>query len=99
MLKFITKIIIVMLICFGIGKVFYQVECYSLNNCRVIDKNDGIVTIVDTRGHSWEHYMMDTNEGFELYKSLNEGDKVKVKWFPNHTDSYIEDDIIVRIAK
>lgn len=99
MFKVISKIIIVLIICLGMGKIFYQVECYSLDNCKVTQKNDGIVTIVDTRGHYWDYYMMDTDKEFKLYKNLNEGDRVKVKWFPNHTDSNIEDDIIVRIAK
>ena len=61
------------------------VECHYTQDATITAlEEDGEVVLVDARGEEWSFF----GEGYEV------GQEVKVTFYTNHTDRYINDDVV-----
>lgn len=77
--------VLVLMVMFSVTVQACKFECHYSRIGKVIDVHKDIVTVEDKTGNIWEF----EGDGFAV------NDKVKLKFFTNHTDTKIEDDEIV----
>ena len=85
------KIIIIIITIVLCGACSYYEHNYTRGNCKIVQINDGILTIEDFGGNYWDIYK--PNSGFQV------GDIVVLKMHDNLTPHTIEDDIIKGIIQ
>ena len=74
-------ILLIVCICYGVG---YYEHNYIRPNCEVTQICDGIVTVIDETGKTWD---------FKA-KGYNVGDIIDIKMYDNNTSAYVYDDIV-----
>lgn len=82
------KIIITILIMIVFCGVCHFEHNYTREDCEVIQKCDGIITVVDQCGFTWDYYGSDAKVG----------QRVDLKMYDNLTSAYIFDDEIMDIV-
>lgn len=82
------KILIGILLVAMVMAVGYYDTHYTRKDCIVIQHCDGIATIEDTKGWTWDY--MDSD--------LKVGDKVDAKMYTNRTPDTIDDDEVIGIV-
>lgn len=77
---------LVVVVMFAILFQAFKFECHYSRMGKVTNVQDEVITVVDDKtGNIWEF----EGDGFAV------NDKIKLKFFTNHTDEKIEDDYIV----
>lgn len=89
MMHKIQSILFVVILIGGFCFCSYYEHHYTRENCIVTQVNNSCITVKDKCGFYWDF----EDEGF------NKGDKVTLKMFDNCTNSYIEDDEIVKVIR
>lgn len=89
-MKRIQSIIFAIILIGGFCFCNYYEHHYTRDECIVTRIENNVVTVKDKCNFIWE---------FESDEELSKGDKVKLKMFDNCSDSYIEDDEIVKVIK
>ena len=84
-MKKIIFAIVCMSVLFGVS---HYENNYTRESCVVVKAYDGMATIEDSRGFTWDY------EG----GNLNVGDVVDLKMHTNNTTSYIDDDVITKVV-
>ena len=85
------KIIVAVLVIGAVLGISYFEHNYTREECEVIQICDGIVTVVDGCGFTWD-FEKENND-------LEVGDFVTLKMFDNISSANIEDDVITKIIK
>ncbi len=88
--KFCCSLIMIMIL-FSVLGLFGVVEStYTIKNCKVIDIDNDIVTVIDNRNNEWKFYV-DNDSDIVI------GDNVDLVMDNNHTDYTITDDEVKRV--
>lgn len=83
--------LIVMIMMLSVLGLFGVIEStYTIKDCRVIDVDNDIVTVIDNRQNEWKFYVDDDSD-------IDVGDNVDLVMNNNHTDYTIEDDVVKRV--
>lgn len=69
-----------------IGSLNYTLGKYCLSHCEVIDTNNNIISIEDTKGNIWKYE--DVNHNYKV------GDELFITMHDNGTDTITDDKII-----
>jgi hypothetical protein len=78
------KIIMIIAILSMVMSISYFEHNYIRPNCEVTQICDGIVTVIDETGETWDF----------IAKGYKVGDIVDVKMHDNYTSAYVYDDIV-----
>lgn len=81
------KIIVIIAIFSMIMGMSYFEHNYIRQNCEVTQICDGIVTVIDETGETWDF----------IAKGYKVGDIVDVKMHDNYTSAYVYDDEITKV--
>ena len=81
-MTYIIAIILSMVICFS-GATHYKMRC-----CEVVDINNGVATIIDNKGNTWEWLLEDDEQ--DVYV----GQECRLNMSDNHTEDDRTDDYI-----
>ena len=81
-----------------LGGFLYFEHNYTLKDCRVIDKNDSIIALMDADEQVW---VWEAFEGHEIdfYNSVELGDELDIKIFDNFTSSHLSDDVVKELVR
>lgn len=83
-----TFIVILLIVCMCCVIGYYE-HNYTRPNCEVTQICDGIVTVVDETGETWD---------FKA-KGYNVGDIIELKMYDNNTSAYVYDDIVKGVKR
>lgn len=78
------KIAMITIILSVVMCISYIEHNYTRPNCEVTQICDGIVTVIDETGETWDF----------MAKGYKVGDYVDLKMYDNYTSAYIGDDIV-----
>ena len=95
-MKKVIAVILAMAVMFGL--TMYIEHNYTLEDCEVIGKNDGVLGLIDADEQVWIWEAVEQHE-YDFYNSVEVGDELDIKLFDNFTSQHLSDDIIKELVR